>query len=75
MALCTESLLISPRYVHSPIVDLFLSISGGKKLNFTFTTDSCIEGISLKGCFKGPCDSPDEIDKDDIPVRDDSVKL
>jgi hypothetical protein len=41
---------------------------GGKKYDFTFTTDSCIEGISLKGCFKGPCDDSDEMDMDDIRI-------
>jgi hypothetical protein len=39
---------------------------GGKKYDFTFTTDSCIEGIQLKGCFKGPCDDSDEMDMEDI---------
>lgn len=41
---------------------------GGKKYDFVFTTDSCIEGISLKGCYQGPCDS-DDIEMDEIPVH------
>lgn len=48
--------------------------AGGKKYNLVFTTDSCIDGISLKGCVEGPCDSS-EIDLDDIRVRDALAKF
>jgi hypothetical protein len=44
------------------------------KFNLTFTTESCINGISLKGCVEGPCDSR-EMDLDDIQVRDALAKI
>jgi hypothetical protein len=48
---------------------------GGKKYDYTFTTDSCVQGISLKGCYQGPCDSDDEMGMNDIQVSHASVKL
>jgi hypothetical protein len=47
---------------------------GGKKYDFTFTKDGCVQGISLKGCYQGPCNS-DDIDMDDTQVRHSSVNL
>jgi hypothetical protein len=42
---------------------------GGKKYDYTFTTDSCVEGISLKGCYQGPCNSDDMDTEDSQAVR------
>lgn len=42
----------------------------GKEFDLTFTTDSCIDGLSLKGCMVGACPSK-EVDREsrDSPPR------
>jgi hypothetical protein len=40
---------------------------GGKKYDLTFTPDSCIGGVRLKQCSRGPCASH-EIDPEDMEL-------
>jgi hypothetical protein len=41
---------------------------GGKKYDLTFTTDSCIGGVSLKSCTQGSCDASHEMDHEALEV-------
>jgi hypothetical protein len=47
---------------------------GGKVNHLTFTTDSCIGGVSLKGCADVPCDSR-EMDLEAFDVLNSALSL